>query len=246
MTSPVIVSRIQNRRGTQVQFDGYAYNPAGPNSVYPSDTTGAGYYPATPDSNFTPTNYPNVLLPGELALCTDSGRVFLGNLNGGYVELAELQGSGQYLQPISWTLPPTYTSPNPPVWTAVTNTLPGPIVVPLEYSPTPFFMINYNVSDNGSSDWNIVGNNFSRSGLLNITAVTPTTPAPPPPVPASPNPAPWSPVSLTDTGSEVNATPTYDVSFNAYYVSGQIQIWYSHNFPGNLILNTSTLTWTTF
>jgi len=72
MASPVTVSRIQNRRGTQAQF----------NALYPPGYTGTG-----------PVNinlYPNILMPGELALCTDTRRVFLGNLSGEYIELATI------------------------------------------------------------------------------------------------------------------------------------------------------------
>ena len=244
MTAPVVVSRIQNRRGTQVQFDGYAYSPSGPNSIYPINNVGAGYYPGSADPNFTPANYPNVLLPGELALCTDSGRLFMGNLNGGFVEIQEVSpGSGEFLQATTWILPPVAS---PGVFQLIEMPLVGsnpPINIPLDWASTPFFTIQYSVTDNPSPDWNVVGTNFSKNGQLRITAVNSATPAPTPsPVPPSP---PWSPVTLLDNGVEVNTT-TYDVSFKAVYQSGRIQLWYLHNFPYNLTLNTNTTTWITF
>ena len=75
MASPVVVSRIQNRRGTQVQFD----------ALYPVGYTGIGGYGSLP--GFNVTNFPDVLLPGELAFCTDTRRLFIGNINGEYTEV---------------------------------------------------------------------------------------------------------------------------------------------------------------
>jgi len=64
--TPVVVSRIQNRRGTQAQFD----------ALYPSGQPGTGA---------------NILQPGEIALITDPpGKVYIGSLNGTYFEI----GSG--------------------------------------------------------------------------------------------------------------------------------------------------------
>ena len=82
--TPVVVSRIQNRRGTQAQFD----------ALYP-------IYP-NPDK-------PSALQPGELALITDSpGRVFMGTPGGFYVELS-LASSSTVLTfiPVQVALPPT-------------------------------------------------------------------------------------------------------------------------------------------
>jgi hypothetical protein len=76
MASPVTVTRIQNRRGTQDQFD----------DLYPPGYDGTGGFGSVVGFNIT--NYPGVLLSGEIALCTDSRRVFLGNINGEYLELA--------------------------------------------------------------------------------------------------------------------------------------------------------------
>lgn len=67
--TPVVVSRIQNRRGTQADFD----------NLYPPGYTGTGGAIG-----------PDILQPGELALCTDTRRVFIGNINGEYIELATL------------------------------------------------------------------------------------------------------------------------------------------------------------
>lgn len=249
MTSPVIVSRIQNRRGAQSQFNGFAYNPAlAPPltqlSIYPSDNEGLGYYPASVNTNFTPANYPNVLLPGELVICTDSDRVFMGSTNGAYIEIAEVvPGSGEYLQPTSWSLPPVST------FTVITRAVPDsspPLIIPLDWNATPFFTITYSVTDSGSPDWNISGGHFSKNGQLKITGINPATKAPTPTLSASLNPVPFSSVSLIDNGVEVNTYPTFDISFNAVYQSGRIQLWYMHNFPGTLIFNTNTTTWVTF
>ena len=61
--TPVVVSRIQNRRGTQAQFD----------ALYPEGQPGFG---------------PDILQPGEIALITDPpGKVYIGSLNGTYFEI---------------------------------------------------------------------------------------------------------------------------------------------------------------
>jgi hypothetical protein len=78
MVSPVVVSRIQHRRGLQTQFD----------ELYPLGYVGVGGYNAPAFPDFTPLNYPNVLLPGEMVLCTDTRRVYMGNINGEYLQLA--------------------------------------------------------------------------------------------------------------------------------------------------------------
>jgi len=137
MTSPVVVSRIQNRRGTQAQF----------NALYPSGYNGVG--------GVDILVYPNILLPGELALCTDSRKVFLGNLSGEYVELAEMSASGEVLAPLTWTLNPSLS------FTAI----PG-----LDFDTTPFFQIVYSITDSLAPDWNTIGTNFSKNGQLDITA----------------------------------------------------------------------------
>ncbi len=232
MSSPVVVSRIQNRRGSQLQFDGYVWNPLGPNSVYPNGYTGIGGYGSFPD--FNSTNYPNVLLPGELAFCTDSRKVFLGNLSGEYVQIAEVSLAGEFLTPIEWILPPAGS------WTLITRTIPGPITISLEYIATPFFTLLYSVTDNASTDWNSVGNNFSKNGELKITAINSATVLPPdPPLPA----APYTHVTLTDTGIEVNTTPTFDIHFKAQYSGSDIQILYKHDFAGSLRFSTNTIAW---
>ena len=65
--TPIVVSRIQNRRGLQADF----------NSLYPSGQPGTG---------------PSVLQPGEIALCTDTGNVYIGTtisgVNGYYIEIS--------------------------------------------------------------------------------------------------------------------------------------------------------------
>ena len=142
MASPVTVSRIQNRRGTQAQFD----------ALYPPGYTGVG-----------PVNislYPNILMPGELALATDTRRIFLGNLNGEYVELASV-GAGILLSPLVISLPPIG------IFTVIPE---------LTFISTPFFNILYSITDSLNPDWNTVGTTFSRNGEMKITAVVDTGP----------------------------------------------------------------------
>jgi hypothetical protein len=158
MASPVTVSRIQNRRGTQAQFD----------ALYPPGYTGVGPV----DINI----YPNILMPGELALTTDTRRIFLGNLTGEYIEIATATGGGILLGPLVLSLPPIG--------------VPTPIPQ-LDYLATPFFTLLYDITDSPSPDWNTVGTAFSRNGEMKITAVTDFGPGS---------------VSLTDTSTEVNTT----------------------------------------
>ena len=109
--TPVVVSRIQNRRGFQTDF----------NNLYPSGQPGTG---------------PNVLQPGELALCTDTGRVFMGTvvngINGYYIELTA--GGGGSLPPGALELTPVVVSlPPAATWTSMLT----------PFTPTPFFtMLN--------------------------------------------------------------------------------------------------------
>ena len=214
MTSPVTVTRIQNRRGTQAQFD----------ALYPVGYGGIGGFGSQP--NFNITNYPEVLLSGELALCTDTRRMFMGNINGEYVEVGAGGGSND-LAPITILLPPA----------AVFTTIPA---LSLTILPTPFFRVAYSITDNTNPNWNTVGTHFSRNGELEITAVLPF--APPPPNPPFPTP---TPVTLTDTGVEINTALPSQISFQAIYNVGntQIEIQYMHNFAGSLAFNTSTIAW---
>lgn len=223
MPTSVIVSRIQNRRGAQIDFNGFAFSVLGPHSVYPAGYTGIGGYNSYP--NFNSTNYPNVLLPGELALCTDSRKIFLGNLNGEYLELAGMSSSGELFSPSSWVLPPSST------YTTITNMIPGPTTVTLDFDLTPFFNIVYSITDSNSPDWNALGNNFSKNGELKITAVRGGV------IPA---------VTLTDTGTEINMLLPSDISFIATSDGSKISIEYMHDFPGNLMFSTSSLTWIPF
>lgn len=158
MASPVTVSRIQNRRGTQAQF----------NALYPPGYTGVGPV----DINL----YPNILMPGELALATDTRRIFIGNLIGEYVELAASLGAGILLGPLVLQLPPA----------AVFTPIPQ-----LNYLATPFFTLLYDITDSLSPDQNAVGTTFSRNGEIKITAVTDFGPGS---------------VSLSDTSVDVNTT----------------------------------------
>jgi len=199
MASPVTVSRIQNRRGTQAQFD----------ALYPPGYTGVGPV----DINL----WPNILMPGELALCTDTRRIFLGNLTGEYVEIASVLGGGILLAPFVISLLPTVVFPAPPLFTPIPA---------LNYLATPFFTLLYDVTDSPNPDWNTVGTNFSRNGEMKITAATFGA----------------GTVSLTDSSVDVNNT-VYDISFTADYNGPNIEISYSHNFPGSLTFSSSTILW---
>ena len=202
MASPVVVSRIQNRRGTQAQFD----------ALYPPGYDGIGGV----DINI----WPNILLPGELALATDTRNTYLGNLNGEYVQLATTLGDGLVLNPLVITLPPAGVST---------------IIPELTFAVTPFFTLLYDITDSLNPDWNVPGTNFSRNGEMKITAVVDFV-------------GPPSSVSLTDTSTEVNLSAPDDISFTAAYdgTSTNIEISYMHDFPGNLTFSTSTIRWLPF
>lgn len=207
MASPVVVSRIQNRRGLQSQFD----------TLYPVGYDGIGGYGSI--VGFNVTNYPNVLLPGELALCTDSRRTFLGNINGEYLELAETDLNALVLPPVVLTLPPAAVST---------------IIPELTYTATPFFTLLYSITDDLGANWNLTGTNFSRNGSLQITALKYASIAPQ--------------VTLTDSGTEINnelpSTINFIAEYNADTVS--IDIKYTHDFPGNLTFSTTNIVWQSF
>jgi hypothetical protein len=202
MATPVVVSRIQNRRGTQTQFD----------NLYPPGYTGTGGV----DINV----WPNILLPGELALTTDTRRAFLGNLNGEYIELSSMGGSGILLPPLVVILPPTA------IFTAIPE---------LDLDPTPFFTLFYDITDSLNPDWNTVGTNFARNGEMKITAI-------------ADNVLPPIRVGLTDISTDVNLDVPDDISFMADYniASTKIEILYKHDFATSLTFSTSTLRWLPF
>lgn len=207
--TPVVVSRIQNRRGTLAQFQ-TLYPPGSYLGTYPTGQPGTGS---------------NILQPGEIALITDApGRVFIGTVDGYYMELAVASGSiNLNLMPLQIVLQPT--SPVGTWW---------PIPALNTSGPTPFYSILYSVTDAalpGPSEPalpNTVGSSFSKNGELQITAIS-----------LLPGYA-----SVTDTGTEINAyLSPYDISFRADYVGGIIQISYMHDFPGPLTFSTSSITW---
>ena len=200
MSSPVVVSRIQNRRGVQADFD----------ALYPVGYTGIGGC----DINV----YPNILLSGELALCTDSRRVFLGNEAGEYVEIPIVLDGGIFLPPLVVILPPV----------GVFTTIPE-----LDYLPTPFFTLLYSLTDTVLPDWNTVGSNFSKNGELKITAIDNETPVR---------------ATLTDTGTEINLTANDISFMVEYVnsPSQHIAITYKHDFSSDLTFSTSTISWVPF
>lgn len=192
MATPVVVSRIQNRRGTQAQFD----------SLYTS-------YPGVG---------PNILQPGEIALCTDTHRIFIGNLNGTYDELGTATSTDIILEPFVKQLAPaaSYT-----------------IIPELSISPTAFFTMLYSVTNAETTDAGAIGATFSRNGEMKITSVVNFVPVPP-----------LGPVSMTDESVDINTT-AFDISFLAEYNNTQtsIDISYKHNFLDNLVLCVSTIQW---
>jgi hypothetical protein len=192
MATPVVVSRIQNRRGTQAQFD----------SLYTS-------YPGVG---------PNVLQPGEIALCTDSHRIFIGNLNGTYDELGTATSNDIILEPLIKQLAP-----------AASFT----IIPELTILPTAFFTYLYSITDSVSLDAGSIGVTFSRNGEMKIASVVNFVPVPP-----------LTPVAMTDESVEINRT-AFDIVFQAEYNSTQtgIEIQYKHDFPGNLNLCISSIQW---
>lgn len=236
MSSPVVVSRIQNRRGTQLEFNGHVYSPVGPFSLYPKGYNGDVGYGNFPD--FDAIKYPNVLLPGELALCVDTSRMFIGNTDGRYVEIAQEHLGTTMLSPLSWILQPTTSGTNPPNFQPITN-LTGSV---LKLIPSPFINISYSVTDSGSDNWDTVGQTFSRNGNLTITTISESAVLPIPPI----NMPPASNVVISDTGASVHVNANYDISFIAQYNNGEIEILYNHNFPNDLTLNTNTLIWVPF
>lgn len=283
MTSPVVVSRIQNRRGTQDQFDalypgqytsavgatssGTTITVASTIGVYqdgvPSVIAGTGAFapgtivtnilsstqfavnlaPTTPLSGgaqvFIPAyngqggvsiaQYPNVLLPGEMALCTDTRNLYIGNVNGEYILYTASSGTSIILPPLVVVLDPapTYT-----------------VIPELTYPATPFFNFLYDVTDSISSNWNsITGTSFARNGEMKITAVQSFADIPNVPYP------PITPVDLTDNSVEVKNPATYtveDISFIAKFNGLNIEISYKHNFPGSLTLSSTTIHWSPF
>lgn len=213
MATPVVVTRIQNRRGTQDQFNGL-------NGIYPLDYNGRGGYnpPGTGPIGFTPTAYPTVLLPGELAFCTDTRRVFVGNVNGEYTEITiPTRQDDITLIPIVVELPFTTPPTGPPNWQPIPE---------LQFKLTPFFTILYDLTDNIDPDWNTPGTNFARNGSLQITT-TNSTP------------------TLTDSGTEINSLSS-SINFQVVFNSGNIEIEYTHNFPVSLTFSTSSISWIPF
>lgn len=272
--TPVVVSRIQNRRGTQAQFDNlypkeYTSAPGATSSaavitVNTTDNLVVGAKPQVINGigQFVPgttilsvdsiTQFtvsaeplvalsggaivyvkkyngqggatgPNILQPGELALCTDTRRVFMGNMNGEYVELASI-GAG----PTDIVTTPLVLSLLPATWTEISA---------LTYLPTPFMDMLYSVVDIPTDNPNDVGLNFAKNGELRITATGITA-------------------TLVDTCTSINVAPLVpnpnpllpdippDINFKAGYdVGGNIVISYMHNFPIPLTLSVSSIIW---
>ena len=216
---------------TPLSYNGtYVVTASTPTTVsFNSTATGSQIIAGTVSSPFNITNYPSVLLPGELALCEDSRRIYMGNLNGEYIQIAELlvDGSNTFLAPLEITLPP-----------AASFT----IIPSLTYSATPFNTMVYSITDSSSLDWNTVGNTFSRNGSLQITATANFAPIPNPPFPDI------TPVTLTDNGTEINTSIPDEITFMAQYdvTFTNIEILYMHDFATSLNFSTSSIMWQPF
>jgi len=292
MATPVVVSRIQNRRGTKAQFDalypvgyqgtGFLGSPRWRTTPAPFSTINGngevvtitisasnlirapivgstivvqGVAPAvynkpysittvtepavgiivltaddsvmgvmtTPGSISLPyviENYPNILQPGELALCMDSRSIFMGNDHGEYIKISVNESSLNIL-PLTLLLEPAAT----------------PTLIPaLSYDAVNFFTLFYDVTDSPpdftppDTTAGALGVTFTKNGQMNITAMTfiPT-------------------VNLVDVCNELNLRPEYDISFSAQFDNNtnptKIQIFYQHNFPGTLTFSTASLQW---
>jgi hypothetical protein len=290
MPAPVVVSRIQNRRGTQTQFNalypaGYSgvggfgvvspliTTPVNSGSIVPgvsitlnfvsslptlipvgSQITVSGITPtdwnSPPGETYTVTastatsvtysttvtdvfvsgpgsisyafslaNYPNVLLPGELALCIDTRNIFLGNLNGEYLEIGQASSSGISITPLTITLPPAAT------FTSIPS---------LTFAAVPFTTIWYDLVDGITIDWDTMGTNFSRNGQLQITAVT----------------GGGGTATLTDSSTEINNGSFYtgQLSFEALYTGTNVEVLYINTLTPatSVTFSTSTIQWVTF
>lgn len=209
MTSPVVITRIQNRRGSQEQLE----------ALYPPTYEGIGGYNDPDWPGFTEAAYPNVLMPGEIALCTDTRRVFMGNINGEYVELTDVDPANIALMPLSLDLVPSATF------------IP---ISELTYEATPFMTIPYSMVNPTDPNWNNPGTSFSRNGQLQITSVKYV---------AAPSAA-----TLTDTGTEINFELPSNITFIAEYdvTETLIEIKYMHNFPSAITFSSSSIIWLPF
>ncbi len=140
MPSPVVITRMQNRRGTQAQFE----------DLYPAGYDGVGGFGSVVGYNIT--NYPLVLVSGEIAVCTDTRRIFIGNINGEFFEIATTESTvidDLHLQPAVISLAPV-----------------GSFTVMATYPTSPFKKIFYDVVNSGSLNPNSVGATFSKNGVL--------------------------------------------------------------------------------
>jgi len=188
----VVISRIQNRSGTQANFE----------ALYPPGYNGIGGATGT-----------QILQPGEIALCTDTRNIYMGNLNGEYIQVGSGGGSSGEFAPIVVNLPPSPTF------------VPVPGIL---FTPTPFMRIIYSIVDEITDDPNQVGTDFSKNGTLEITSVVYVD---------------ANSVSLTDSGVENNSTAFDVSFLAEYDVDGNIQVSYKHDFPDDLTLSTSSLIW---
>ena len=190
----VVLSRIQNRRGTQAEFNAL-YNIGAPSGEQ--------------------------LQPGEIGMCTDTKRVFIGTTTGAYTEL---NAAGHSLVatdalefiPMQATLVPQTS------WTSI-----GIFAYTVPSTATSIGVLNilYSLTEPVT----LATAPYTKNGTLCVTSTTTSA-------------------SLTDTGSEINLyTGTApDISFRAIFGGGTVQIQYKHNFTGSLIIKASTVHWVGF
>lgn len=201
-SSPVIVSRIQNRRGTQAEFS----------ALYPPGYQGVGG--ATGNK---------ILQPGEIGLTTDTRRVFIGNLNGEYIEITGGGGGGSggiNFTPVVVSLPTTANFTEIPELTSPASSL---------------FTITYSVTNAADSVAGSAGSSYAREGNLNVISIL------------GDNTTAGS-ATLTDTAQELDPAEVAEISFIAVFepTDNSVRIKYRHNYPGPLVLTTGTIAWAPF
>ena len=193
-----LVTRFTSRRGTQAEFD----------ALYPPGYTGTG--------GVDLKLYPKVLAQGEMGVCLDTSRVFLGALNGEYIELDSSSDVQQLMvRPATVILPPSSGFARLPHLDSI-------------YSP--FLLIKYSITDNIGAEWTAPGVRYTKSGTLRITASNGEYPT---------AVDTGNEISY-DYSKDVYFTVKTDTAKNNIYV------YYRHNFPWPLRLSTAVVSWVGF
>lgn len=140
MPSVQYITRFTNRKGTQAQF----------NALYPLRYDGVG--------GVDLEKFPNVLAQGEIGLCTDTNRAFMGNINGEYIELATdsaITDRVLLLPFVKYLLPTSTFKP-----------IPG-----LTFKAAPLINLEYSVFDSAGYDWTRPGLEYTKNGKITITCI---------------------------------------------------------------------------